>query len=63
VVVAWHTGKGYANLSFGRFVILMADKQLLVSPVAVPIVRYVDKKPMEQQCGVDFFNRNNIASD
>ncbi len=61
----WHAHgaavKAYGNLFFGQFVVLMADEtQTQVSGCSTDSsVRFI--KSLEQQFGVDFFNRNNLA--
>ena len=53
--------KAYGNLFFGQFVVLMADESRAgVSGCSTDSsVRFI--KGLEQQYGVDFFNRNNLA--
>src|SRR5687767_13132276 len=53
--------KGYGNLFFGQFIVLMADERATgVSGCSTDSsVRFV--KSLEQQFSVDFFNRNNLA--
>ncbi len=64
-VAGWHSHgdkvKGYANLFFGQFVIIMADEsQSGVSGCSTDSsVRLI--KSIEQQFNVDMFNRQNMA--
>ena len=53
--------KGYGNLLFGRFLVLMADESnVVVSGCSTDSsVRFV--KNLGQQFGVDFFNRQHLA--
>jgi hypothetical protein len=53
--------KAYGNLFFGQFVVLIADEsQAGVSGCSTDSsVRFI--KSLEQQYGVDFFNRSNLA--
>ena len=53
--------KAYGNLFFGQFVVLIADESAAgVSGCSTDSsVRFI--KSLEQQFGVDFFNRNNLA--
>ncbi|MBD0295093.1 MAG: hypothetical protein ICV84_07825 [Flavisolibacter sp.] len=61
----WHAHgakvQGYANLFFGHFIVLMADEtSVAVSGCSTDSsVRSI--KAIEQQFGVDLFNRNNLA--
>lgn len=64
-VAAWNSHgakvKGYANLLFGQFIVIMADEtQAGVSGCSTDSsVRLI--KTIEQNCKVDMFNRQNLA--
>jgi hypothetical protein len=52
--------KGYANLFFGQFIILMADENSTVSGCSIDsVVRIIQQ--IEKQFGVEMFNWQNLA--
>ena len=52
--------KGYANLFFGQFIILMADENSFVSGCSIDsVVRIIQQ--IEKQFGVEMFNWQNLA--
>ena len=52
--------KGYANLFFGQFIILMADDNSFVSGCSIDsVVRIIQQ--IEKQFGVEMFNWQNLA--
>ena len=64
LVINWNAHgtpvKGYANLFFGQFIILMADENSTVSGCSIDsVVRIIQQ--IEKQFGVEMFNWQNLA--